>query len=80
MKHVLQMMVVIIMLSGCAYRGHVQKRAENTSSVRAAYGNAAPDFRANKKKNKKSKKSALKSAKRKKDRNNRSSYFTGRPY
>lgn len=54
--------------------------AQGTSSARAAYGDSAADFRANKKNNQKRKKNALKSAKRKKTKNGRSSYFEGRPY
>jgi hypothetical protein len=50
-----------------------------TSSARAAYGNAVPDFKANKKKNQKRKKKARREVKRKKTRNNRL-YFHGRPY
>jgi hypothetical protein len=80
MKRLLQIIVVTGVLCGSTISAHAQRKAEDTSSGRAAYGNAAPDFKAHKKKKKKSRKKAIKSAKRKQDRNNRSSYFTGRPY
>jgi hypothetical protein len=67
-------------LTGSALNAHAQKAPERTASGRAAYGDTTPSFRANKKKNKKSKKKARKSAKRKTRTNNRSSYFTGRPF
>jgi len=53
--------------------------AHQTSSARAAYGNAVPDFKANKKQNQKRKKKAHKAAKRKNGRDNKS-YFYRRPY
>jgi hypothetical protein len=52
---------------------------QHTSSARAAYGNAVPDFKANKKQNQKRKKKAVKEAKRKKSPDTRS-YFHARPY
>lgn len=79
MKYVLQIIIISI-LGGSVLTVHAQRRAEHTSSGRAAYGNSAPEFKASKKKNAKKKKKAVKTAKRKKVRNNRSSYFHGRPY
>jgi hypothetical protein len=76
MKLLLQIMILTSMLalSACGIQG-----PQHTSSGRAAYGNAVPDFKANKKQNQKRKKEARQGAKRKKTRNN-GSYFDGRPY
>ena len=52
---------------------------QHTSSARAAYGNAAPDFKAHKKKNQKKQRRAVRDAKRKNTPNNRL-YFHRRPY
>ena len=74
MKLLFQMMILaaILVVSACSNQSH-------TSSARAAYGNAVPDFKANKKENQKRKKKAGKEAKQKKSRN-KSSYFHHRPY
>lgn len=76
MRLLLQILVLTTMfaVSACGIQN-----PQNTSAARAAYGNAAPDFRANKKLNQKRKKRAGKEAKRKKARGNRL-YFQGRPY
>lgn len=76
-RFVQHMMLVACVFGVSACNIHNPQR---TSSARAAYGNAVPDFKANKKKNQKRKKKARKSAKRKKSRNTRSSVFEGRPY
>ena len=68
------LLISIFALSVCGTQS-----PQHTSSARAAYGNAAPDFKANKKQNQKRKKSARKKAKAKKGREN-DSYFEGRPY
>ena len=80
MTQLIQIVILTGILLGSAFNVHAQKRPERTSSGRAAYGNRVFDFKANKKKNQKKKKKALKAAKRKKVRNNKSSYFHGRPY
>ena len=80
MKFLVQITIMIGILISSAFSVHAQKRADRTSSGRAAYGDTAPDFKANKKKNHRAKKKALKSAKSKKVRNKRSSYFSGRPF
>ena len=67
----------MLALSGCNVYTH--KSPEATSSARAAYGDAMPEFKANKKKNQKRKKKARKQAKRKKSGDNKL-YFHGRPY
>lgn len=74
MKLLCQIIILTSMLavSACGIQG-----PQNTSSARAAYGNAAPDFRANKNQNRK--KEARQGTKRKKSTNN-NSYFEGRPY
>ena len=75
-----QIIIVTGILTGSTLSAHAQKAPERTASGRAAYGDMTPSFSTNKKKNKKAKKKARKSAKRKTRTNNRSSYFTGRPF
>ena len=77
MKPLLRIFILISLLAGQVLTAQAQKKADRTSSGRAAYGNTVPEFRAHKKKNKKSKKKAIK---RKRATNKRSSYFSGRPY
>lgn len=76
MKPVCHIIILTCMffLSACGTQG-----PQHTSSARAAYGNAVPDFKANKKQNQKRKTDALKGAKRKRAQDN-GSYFHGRPY
>jgi len=80
MKPLLRIFILISLLAGQVLTAQAQKKADRTSSGRAAYGNTVPEFRAHKKKNKKSKKKAIKAVKRKRATNKRSSYFSGRPY
>lgn len=70
---------IIILTSMFAISACGIQSPQHTSSARAAYGNAAPDFKANKKQNQKRKKSARTKAKGKEAREN-DSYFHGRPY
>lgn len=79
MKLFLHFLIVATMcgVSACGVNGG--KSAHLTSSGRAAYGNAAPEFKANKKKNQKRKKMAGRQAKRKRATDNRL-YFHRRPY
>lgn len=76
MKLLFQIMILAIMfaISACGSQG-----PQHTSSARAAYGNAVPDFKANKKQNQKRKREARNGAKRKKIQDN-GSYFHARPY
>ena len=80
MKRLFRISILISLFLGSAFSVDAQRKAEQTSGGRAAYGNTAPDFKEHKKKNKKSKTKALKAAKRKRATNKRSSYFSGRPY
>jgi len=80
MTGIFKIVTLTCILLGCAINAYAQKRSDRTSSGRAAYGNTVPEFKAHKKKNQKKKKKAVKAAKRKKVRNNKSSYFQGRPY
>ena len=73
-------MIITSILAGAPFSVHAQKRPQDTSSARAAYGNAEPEFKANKNRNHKAKKKARKSAKRKKAKDTKASYFKGRPY
>jgi hypothetical protein len=76
MKFPIHMMILTSILAVSACSG-----PQETSSARAAYGDAVPEFRATKKKNQKREKKALKEAKRKNaGNNNNKSYFEGRPY
>lgn len=81
MKRLFQISIMTAMLLGFALNADAQKKAQRTSSARAAYGTAVPEFKAHKKRNRKAKKKARKSAKRKKaSSNKKASYFKGRPY
>jgi hypothetical protein len=79
MKLLFQIVILTIMFALPACNVYTQRSPQRTSSARAAYGNAVPEFKANKKKNQKRKKKALKETKRKKARNSRSPWH-GRPY
>jgi hypothetical protein len=58
---------------------HAQKRAQRTSSARAAYGVTTPNLRVHTRRNAKAKKKAKKSAKRKQDLNKKVPYRRGMP-
>lgn len=69
------LLTVVFLLSGCNV--YTQRSPYNTSSARAAYGDAAGDFDAHQRKNQKRKKKARKA---RKDSRNSPSVLHGRPY
>lgn len=80
MKRLLQITIIASILTGSAFSARAQERVQNTSSARAAYGNAVNEFKFHKKRNQKAKKKAIKSAKRKDAGKTTASYFRGKPY
>lgn len=78
-KLLFHIMIFSSLLAVSACNVYVQKNPQRTSSARAAYGNAAPDFKSSKKKNQKRENKARKAAKRKKAPDN-NSYWHRRPY
>lgn len=80
MKRLLQITIIASILTGSAFSARAQERVQNTSSARAAYGNAVNEFKFHKKRNQKAKKKAIKSAKRKNAGKTTASYFRGKPY
>jgi hypothetical protein len=79
MKLLLRIIILSCLFGMSACNVHAQNGPQRTSSARAAYGNAVPEFKAHKKKNQKRVKKTRKEARQKTVRKNRS-YWHARPY
>jgi hypothetical protein len=71
--------IIALFVLGSVVNVHAQRKPQRTSSARAAYGTATPQFKSNAKRNKKAKKNAGKSGKRKKLKNDKEAYRRGMP-